>query len=78
MQCLPSHLQAVAAFEGHTGAISALAFSENGYYFATGGADALKLWDLRSLKNFKDLHPFDNEPTTCIAFDMSGQYLVSY
>ena len=47
----------VATFKGHEGgAISSLAFSENGYYMASGGSDGTaRLWDLRKLKNFQTL-----------------------
>jgi pre-mRNA-processing factor 19 len=29
------------------------------YYLATGAADGVKLWDLRKLKNFKTLTPYE-------------------
>lgn len=32
------------------------------YYLATGAADGVKLWDLRKLKNFKTLTPYDGAP----------------
>lgn len=36
--------------------VTAVSFSENGYYLATGGSDGqVKLWDLRKLKNFKTI-----------------------
>uniref|UniRef100_A0A914R5K9 Pre-mRNA-processing factor 19 n=1 Tax=Parascaris equorum TaxID=6256 RepID=A0A914R5K9_PAREQ len=38
------------------GAVKAIAFSENGYYLATGAEDGeVKLWDLRKLKSFKTM-----------------------
>lgn len=43
----------VANFEGHTGPVVSLSFSENGYQLATASTDGIKLWDLRKLKNFK-------------------------
>jgi pre-mRNA-processing factor 19 len=51
----------VATFEGHVGNISAISFSENGYYLATAADDAsVKLWDLRKLKNFKNIQVTGN------------------
>jgi len=68
----------VANFPGHTGAIKAIAFSENGYYLATAAADAVvKLWDLRKLKNFKTLTISDDRDAVVndLCFDQSGNYL---
>jgi len=67
----------VANFEGHAGQISALSFSENGYYLATATADdaCVKLWDLRKLKNFKTIQLEEGYEVRDLSFDQSGTYL---
>lgn len=67
----------VADFPGHTGAISAISFSENGYYLATAATDdaCVKLWDLRKLKNFKTIQLDDGYEIKDLCFDQSGTYL---
>ncbi|XP_050120425.1 pre-mRNA-processing factor 19-like [Malus sylvestris] len=67
----------VATFEGHVGAITAISFSENGYFLATAASDGIKLWDLRKLRNFKKFTPYGAEPTNCVEFDYSGNYLAA-
>lgn len=69
--------QKIAAnFPGHSGAISAIAFSENGYYLATSADDeVIKLWDLRKLKNFKTVSLDDKYAVRGLTFDSSGHYL---
>jgi hypothetical protein len=43
---------------------------------ATCATDGVKLWDLRKLRNFKSLAPYDaGTPTAAVAFDHSGLYL---
>jgi pre-mRNA-processing factor 19 len=70
-----------ATFEGHgAGGVAALAFSENGYHLATGGADGIKLWDLRKLKCFAQVDaPFASlsPAVDALAFDASGHYLAA-
>ncbi|KAI3459549.1 hypothetical protein Pfo_016212 [Paulownia fortunei] len=66
----------VARFDGHIGAVTAISFSENGYFLATAAQDGVKLWDLRKLKNFRTFTPYDeNTPTQSVEFDHSGSYL---
>mmetsp|Transcript_13631 Transcript_13631/g.29224 ORF Transcript_13631/g.29224 Transcript_13631/m.29224 type:complete len:512 (-) Transcript_13631:704-2239(-) len=65
----------VATFEGHAKPLKALAFSENGYHLASCSEDCVKLWDLRKLKNFKTLEPYDGAACNTLAFDFSGMYL---
>ncbi|GLT76614.1 hypothetical protein SLA2020_482660 [Shorea laevis] len=66
----------VANFDGHTGAVTAISFSENGYFLATAAHDGVKLWDLRKLKNFRSFELYDsNTPTNSVDFDHSGCYL---
>ena len=68
--------QNVHNFESHSGSISALAFSENGYYLATAADDAcVRLWDLRKLKNFKTLQLDEDYEVRDLCFDNSGTYL---
>merc|ERR1712051_336512 len=66
----------VADFESHSGSISALSFSENGYYLATAADDnCVRLWDLRKLKNFKTLNLDEGYEVRDLCFDNSGTYL---
>ncbi|KAL3686766.1 hypothetical protein R1sor_013075 [Riccia sorocarpa] len=66
----------VAKFEGHTGPVTDISFSENGYFLATAATDGVKLWDLRKLKNFRSFTPYDSgTPTNTVEFDYSGSYL---
>ncbi|WOL09945.1 pre-mRNA-processing factor 19 [Canna indica] len=66
----------VAKFDGHVGSVTAMSFSENGYFLATAAMDGVKLWDLRKLRNFRSFSPYDpNTPTNSVEFDFSGSYL---
>ncbi|KMT16534.1 hypothetical protein BVRB_3g048280 [Beta vulgaris subsp. vulgaris] len=66
----------VAKFDGHTGPVTAMCFSENGYFLATAAHDGVKLWDLRKLKNFRSFpSPDPDTPTNYVDFDHSGSYL---
>ena len=56
-----SLLQEVASFEGHANPIRHVSFSENGYQMATTSSEAVKLWDLRKLRNLETLTPFKGE-----------------
>lgn len=61
---------------GHSGGITSISFSENGYYLATAADDAcVKLWDLRKLKNFKTLQLDEGYQIRDLCFDQSGTYL---
>lgn len=66
-----------ASFDGHSGAVASLSFSENGYYMASAADDGVRLWDLRKLKNFRSLTPYEgtSAPATSVSFDSSGLYL---
>lgn len=67
------------SFPGHTGPITAMSFSENGYYLATAAEDScVRLWDLRKLTNFKTLTLNDDNKkyeVRDLCFDQSGTYL---
>ena len=48
----------------------------SGYYLATSADDAVvKLWDLRKLKNFKNISLDDRYEVKDLCFDQSGTYL---
>jgi len=66
----------VANFMGHSGKVSALSFSENGFYLASGDEKGVvKLWDLRKLQNFRTIPSTSVEPINYLEFDNSGSYL---
>ena len=66
----------VTNFNEHQDAIHSLAFSENGYYMASAGADGfVKLWDLRNGSCLQNLEV--GSPVNSIAFDYSGSYLAA-
>jgi len=61
----------VHTFEGHSNAVESIAFSENGYYMASGDGAAVKIWDLRKLKNLQTI----DIAAKSVSFDLSGQFL---
>lgn len=90
----------VARFDGHVGAVTAISFSENGYFLAVGSPslvvnsvnmkvfcviilclffqtaaqDGVKLWDLRKLKNFRSINPYDEN--TPIQSGLGWKYIL--
>eukprot|EP00696_Hemimastix_kukwesjijk_P014994 gnl/Hemi2/3086_TR1091_c0_g1_i1.p1 gnl/Hemi2/3086_TR1091_c0_g1~~gnl/Hemi2/3086_TR1091_c0_g1_i1.p1 ORF type:complete len:483 (+),score=162.10 gnl/Hemi2/3086_TR1091_c0_g1_i1:78-1526(+) len=66
----------VAKFEGHSGNITSICFSENGYNMATAGADStVKIWDLRKLLNTRTITIEGDTSINAVSFDHSGVYL---
>ncbi|RIA79853.1 WD40-repeat-containing domain protein [Glomus cerebriforme] len=66
----------VTSFTDHTGRITSIAFSENGYYLATASeCNAVKLWDLRKLLNFYTIQLDEGTKVNKVCWDYSGQYL---
>ena len=63
-------------FEGHTGRVTALAFSENGYYLASCAEDdTVRLWNLTTLSCIRTLPMPEGHQTSIVTFDKSGSYL---
>jgi pre-mRNA-processing factor 19 len=66
----------VANFRGHTGQVTGISFSENGYYLASADEQGtVKLWDLRKLQNFHTISGKELTNISDISFDLSGSYL---
>lgn len=61
------------------GAVKAIAFSENGYYLATGAEDGeVKLWDLRKLKSFKTMSINEGKHTVYFKYLFPLKSLISW
>ena len=52
-----------------TGQINAISFSENGYHMASASKDAVRVWDLRKLKNLQTLAVEGAKGATTVSFD---------
>jgi len=64
----------VAKLEDHSGKISALAFSENGYYMASAADNgAVVFWDLRKMKKLHEAS-LGSDGVSSLVFDGSGSY----
>ncbi|KAF9926593.1 Pre-mRNA-processing factor 19 [Linnemannia zychae] len=66
----------VASFDGHTGAVKAVTFSENGYLMAAAGENnEVSIWNLRTLEVVQKLKVADQGIINALAWDQSGTYL---
>jgi WD40 repeat protein/tRNA A-37 threonylcarbamoyl transferase component Bud32 len=66
-----------AAWEGHQGALQALAVSRDGRWLASGGADrTIRLWEIRTGRDLACWEAHD-EPVTALAFSADGDVLAS-
>jgi len=68
----------VCTFKGHTGRVTGLTFSENGYHLASADeSGVVKLWDLRKLENFQTIQDPNLSLCRDLVFDHSGSYLAA-
>lgn len=78
---LRSQEEAAVLGSGDQGPVQALAFSENGFYFATSSSKdgTIRLFDLRKIQQFQEvaMPGSGNFSTTALAFDFSGQILAA-
>ena len=66
-----SHL---VSFNGHTGRVTCMSFSENGKYLVTGSdSGEVKFWDLRKIANFHTIKL--DSPVNAVQFDYSGRLI---
>jgi len=64
-------------WSSHTGAIVALAYSEDGHQIATASSDkSVRVFSTQTGKGMKTIHPKDDLPTT-LAFSSDGKTLVT-
>ena len=63
------------SFPKHTGPISSISFSENGYHMATGG-ESVKFWDLRkATETISEYYSMNESGVNSIRFENSGKYV---
>lgn len=68
--------KAVTGFEAGGGApFTCFSFSENGYHVAAVAPGGVSIWDLRKMKCFKELQPFEEPTCRTASYDYSSQYL---
>ncbi|KAK1391528.1 Pre-mRNA-processing factor 19 [Heracleum sosnowskyi] len=67
----------ILKLDAHSGPVTSIAFSENGYTLATAAAaEDVKLWDLRFLRTIMTFRCDDiSAQTRSVDFDHSGRYL---
>ncbi|CAE7068610.1 unnamed protein product [Rhizoctonia solani] len=62
---------------GHRGAISALAWSPDGDYIASGSGGAMQLWDTRTRRRIFDQLTTSPNPVTSVGFSPNGRIIAA-